>query len=148
MKNIRLIKIVLFFLMFFSVSSLFAQSNPGWNPIGLAVNGKNIQNGVEAFYLLTKCNNEDVILLKFINYNTSSVVVEWNDAVFTKDMKWVNNEKNNSKKTLTIDKNEIMLGDCSGTCQPQLVVNVHDFIENTDEIKLFRALSFHVTVIN
>jgi hypothetical protein len=148
MKDVRLMFNVFSFLMFFSVSSLFSQTSSGWTPIGLTVNGKNMQNGVEAFYQLNKCNNEDVILIKFINYNNSTVIAEWNDGVFTKELKWANNLKKNNKKSLTIGGNEVMQGDCSGKCPPVLVVNVHDFIENIDDIKLFRTLSFHVTVIN
>lgn len=139
---------ILSFLLLFSVSSIFAQSNIGWSPIGLAVNGKNMQNGVEAFYQLNKCNNEDVIIIKFINYNTSAVIAEWNDAVFTKELKWASNEKKDIKKSITIGGNEVILGDCSDTSQPELVVKIQDFIKNIDDFKLFRALSFHVTVIN
>lgn len=139
---------ILSVFLLFSVSSLFAQSNSEWNPIGLAVNGKNMQNGVEAFYKLNKCNNEDVIFIKFINYNSSAVTVEWNDAIFTNELQWTSSIKGNNKKSLIIGSNEAILGDCTETCKPELVIKAHDFIKSMDEFKLFRALSFHVTILN
>jgi len=134
-------------ILFLSVSSIFAQSNSEWKPIGLTASGKNMQNGVEAFYQLNKCNNENVVFIKFINHNTSGVIVEWNDAVFTKDLKWVKNEKAGMVKTITIEGGETVSGDCSGKNQNVLVVNVNDFISNIDDFNLFGINSFKASSI-
>jgi len=106
-----------------------------------------MQNGVEAFYQLNKCNNENVVFIKFINHNTSGVIVEWNDAVFTKDLKWVKNEKAGMVKTITIEGGETVSGDCSGKNQNVLVVNVNDFISNIDDFNLFGINSFKASSI-
>jgi len=137
----------LYFILFFSVSSIFAQSNTEWNPIGLTASGKNTQSGVEAFYQLNKCNKENVIFIKFINHNTFGVIVEWNDAVFTKDLKWVKNQKAGIMKSLTIEGSETISGDCSGKNQNEVVVNVNDFIDNIDDFNLFGINSFKVSSI-
>jgi hypothetical protein len=136
---------VLSFFLLFSISSVFAQSNSNWNPIGLTLDGRNTQNGVEAFYQLSKCNNEDVVFIKFINNNAKAVVVEWNDAIINKELKWVSNQKGNNKKTLTIGANKVIFGDCSSKNQPELIVKVHDFINNVADFKLFKTTSFQVT---
>ncbi|MBI5218022.1 MAG: hypothetical protein HY958_03735 [Bacteroidia bacterium] len=138
---------ILSFIILFSGSFTFAQTSSDWNPIGLTVDGKNMQNGIKAFYQLNKCNNEDVVFIKFINDNTNAVVAEWNDAVFTKEHKWVGNEKGDSKKSLTIGGNVIIIGDCSGISHPELVVKIHDFIKNINDFKSFKTTFFQVTVI-
>jgi hypothetical protein len=138
----------LYIILFFSVSSLFAQSNAEWNPIGLTASGNNIQSGVEAFYQLNKCNKETVVFIKFINHNNFEVAVEWYDAVFTKDSKWVKNENTAIIKSLTIGVNEVESGDCSDKNKKELVVNVNDFISNIDDFNLFGINSFKVSSIN
>jgi hypothetical protein len=132
-------------LIFFSFTTVFAQTNSSWTPIGLSVNGKNIQNNVEAFYKLDKCNNEDVIFIKFINYNANSVTINWEDAIFTQNRKWINNVNMDGKKSLKIEANEVAVGECLSSIYPQLVIKVNDFIENIEDFKLFITNSFQVT---
>lgn len=136
---------ILLFFVLFSFTLIFAQSNSVWKPIGLTVDGKNMQNGIEAFYHLNKCNNEDVVIIKFVNHNIYKVIAEWNDAVFTKELKWTSNEKGDNKKTLTIEGKDVAIGDCSGTSQSELVVKVSEFIKKIDDFKLFKTTNFHVT---
>jgi len=140
----RLTFSILSFILFFSVLSVSAQSNSSWSPIGLTVNGKNMQNNVEASYQLSKCNNEDVVYIKLFNYNTDAVIVEWNDAIFTKELKWV---KENKIKSLTIGGNEVIFGECSNTSKSELVVKVSEFIKNIDDFNKFGTTSFKVTTI-
>lgn len=144
MKHMRLTFSILSFILFFSVLSVSAQSNSSWSPIGLTVNGKNMQNNVEASYQLSKCNNEDVVYIKLFNYNTDAVIVEWNDAIFTKELKWV---KENKIKSLTIGGNEVIFGECSNTSKSELVVKVSEFIKNIDDFNKFGTTSFKVTTI-
>jgi hypothetical protein len=138
---------ILSFLILFSISSVFAQSNSEWKPIGLDVSGKNIQNGVEASYQLSKCNNENLVLIKFINHNTFSVSIEWNDAVFTKNAQWYRNQKADIRKSITISGNEVIFGDCSVNSRKELVINVLDFINEINDFQLYRAISFKVISI-
>jgi hypothetical protein len=139
---------ILSLLILFSVSSVFAQSNSEWRPIGLTVSGKNVQNGVEAFYLLTKCNNENLVFIKLINHNAFAVTVNWYDAIFTKNTKWCRNQKADIRKSITIGANEVLNGDCSGNIHGELVVNALDFIKEIDDFLLFGIISLKVTNIN
>lgn len=136
------------FFLFFSISSIFAQSNQVWSPIGLTASGKNMQNGVEAFYQLVKCNNENVVFIKFVNHNSYGVSLEWNDAVFTKDSKWVVNKNVEQSKLLMLEGNNSVSGDCSGINQSALVVKVNDFVSRMEDFNLFGINSFKVSSIN
>jgi len=138
----------LFSILFLSVSSIFAQSQPEWIPIGLTVSGKNIHSGVEAFYQVNKCNTENVVFIKFINHNTFEVVVEWQDAVFTKNLKWVKGKNEGIMKKITIEGDGVVTGDCIDINQMDLVVNVSDFIGNIDDFNSFGVNSFSVSSKN
>lgn len=135
----------LFSVLFLSISAIFAQSNPEWKPIGLTVSGNNIQSGVEAFYQLNKCNKENVVFIKFINHNTFEVVVEWQDAVFTKNLKWVKGKNEGIMKKIAIAGDGVATGDCIDINQMDLVVNINDFIGNIDDFNLFGINSFKVS---
>ncbi len=138
---------ILSFFLFFSFASGFAQKNTGWSPIGLTASGKNIQNGVEAFYQISKCDHKDVILIKLVNQNEFAVNVEWNDAIFTKEQQWIRNEKADVKKCLTINGGETKTGECSEKSPKELIVIVHDFIKDIDEFNLFRITNLNITSI-
>jgi len=129
-------------------SSVFAQTNSGWVPIHLTVSGYNMQDGVEAFFQLNKCNEEDVVFLKLINHNADAVTVEWTDAIFTKELKWVSKENATERKSLTINANETVQGDCLRIDQSKLVVKINDFIKKTDDFKLYGTTFFQVTFKN
>jgi len=139
---------ILYFILFFSISSIFAQSNEAWSPIGLTASGKNMQNGVEAFYQLNKCNNESVVFIKFVNHNNYGISLEWKDAVFTKDSEWVVNKNVEVLKHLTLEGNTSVSGDCSGINQSDLVVKVTDIISNIEDFNLLGINSLKVSSIN
>lgn len=134
-----------FSILFLSIYSIFAQSTQEWKPIGLTASGKNTYNGVEAFYQLNKCNTETVVFIKFINHNTFEVVVEWQDAVFTKNLKWVNGKNEGIMKKIAIEGDGVVTGDCIDINQMDLVVNVNDFIGNIDDFNLFGVNSFKIS---
>ncbi len=135
----------LVFMLLLPGFSVFAQPDTGWKPIGLTINGRNMQQGVEAFYQLTKCNNENVVFIKLVNHNSYKVISEWNDAVFSKQLTWHSNKKEDKRKSVVIDGNSMVLGDCSGKSLKELMVRVGDFIDNIDNFTLFKAESFIVT---
>jgi hypothetical protein len=138
---------ILSFIILISFSTLFAQTNSDWKPIGLTLDGRNILNGVEVFYQLNICNNEDVINIKLINHNSYAVNVEWNDAVFTNKLKWVKNQNGEIKKHLLIDSNKIIIGDCTSSNNQELVIKISDFIDKIEDFKLFKTINFQVGII-
>lgn len=138
--------LIQFFLFVISLN-LFAQTNTGWLPIGLSASGKNMQNGVEAFYQLGKCNSEDIICIKFINNNNFGVNMEWNDAVFTMEHKWISNVKTEKRKCLTLGQGETVSGDCKKNKNSELRVKINEFITDIKDFNLFGLNNFKVTSI-
>ena len=136
-----------FFKTFSQTTSSDDRMTQDWISISLAFTGQNVQNGVEASCQLAKCNGEDVVLLRFINHNTEAVKIEWNDAVFTKELKWVSKENVTEKKSLIIKTNETVQGECTGNNQTQLVVKVSDFVKTLDDFKRYGVTAFQVTFI-
>lgn len=121
---------------------VFSQSvNAVWEMIGFDVAGHNIQNGVEAYYQLNKCNGEDVVYVKFINHNNYPVMIQWTDAVFTQDLKWVNGS---SQKNISLAASQQKEGNCSGS-DASLSVSLKNFISDISNFKRYGANSFSVT---
>jgi hypothetical protein len=88
-------------------------------------------DGVESYCLHTTCNNEDVVLIKFINKNNYKVRVEWVDAIKV-DGQWVY-PKNQTPKVLYLDPNNTVVGDCNGL--DKLKVKVSSIINNPKDFK-------------
>lgn len=84
-----------------------------WQNAILRADGLTEIEGVEALCLKTKCNNEDVVLVKLINKNNFRVGVEWVDAIFVNGVWYY--PKNSPKKKLFIEANSTIEADCNGT---------------------------------
>ncbi len=139
------VKFLGFFLLLAS-TAIFAQTNSDWTPIGLTANGRNIQNGVEAYYQLSQCGDMNVVFLKFVNTNSYNIIVDWNDAVFTQQHTWAVNQKGDRRKTLVIGKHKTIFGDCQNAgVQKDLIINVRDFIGDIDQFSSFKLASFNVS---
>jgi hypothetical protein len=140
-KKITLISFALLFSFFES----FSQTNSNWNPIGLNVAGYNMMNGVEASYQLNTCSGEDVVFVKLVNHNAFTVTVEWYPAVFTQDHQWIKKETLADKKSVTLNPNDQLEGDCSGT-KPEMIILLADF--STPAINFFRYGAMNFSVAN
>ncbi len=138
------ITLVLFVLLLFFFKN-FAQTNSVWEKIHLNSAGYNIVAGVEALYSLTKCNNDDVVFIKFINHNDYAVQVEWYNAVFTQDLKWIKKENLTDKKTLTLNANTEMQGDCSDTNTISLKIPLKDFVNDKTAFKRFSTSNLEIS---
>ena len=117
-------------------------SAQSWQPIKLTVSGNNVIDSVEAFFQLTNCYGKDVVFIKFVNQNTSRVVVQWQDAVFTKELKWINREHSPEVKSVTLESHSEITGDCGG--KEIVVVPLNNFIANVNEFKLYGVNQFAV----
>jgi|GEM_PF-2780559 len=148
MKTILLILNIFTIMTVFICNPVQAQQNSDWKPVGLAVTGKNVQQGVEAYYQISKCGNEDVIFVRFINNNSKPVKVEWNDGIFNSDQVWLSNSKINTRKTLNIEAFKAIEGSCNSNVCPELVLRIKDFTDNAENVRIYRALSFHVQFLN
>jgi hypothetical protein len=138
-----------FFICFISFALLAnkeikAQVNSGWQPIYLLVTGENKKDGIEAFFKLDVCNEEDVIYVKFINHTAKPLKLEWYDAMFTQELKWINEEKIANKKTIQIPANTELMGECSNNLYPQLSVSVKKYISDKKNFKRYSASQLKV----
>lgn len=136
-------------LVCFSVflQKAFAQKKSEWEPIYLLVTGHNVMDGVEASFKLGACNGEDVVLIKFKNQNDYPVKLEWADAIFSYELKWIYRKEINAKKSISIKAKESVEGDCTIHQQPDLVVKVKDFVSNKENVKRYLTSQLIVTPI-
>ena len=124
--------------LFISVAyQVHAQSNTEWQPIYLTPGGGNTIDGVEASFQVNTCNGEDVIYIKFLNHNEYAVKLEWFDAVFTQELKWINNEQPDEKKSLQLIANKEIVGKCSNNLYPELVIKVKKFVAEKKDVKRY-----------
>lgn len=130
-----------FCLLLFLQQQLNAQAI--WSPIGLDVVGRNMISGVEASYQLNNCNGEDVVFVKLINHNNYTVTVEWYPAVFTKELKWIRKENPTDKKSVDINPNAALTGDCS-VSNPSMMILLKDFSVDAANFKRYGTTNFAV----
>lgn len=75
LKEGKTIKIILLFMLtFFTFSEVYSQLNDDWT---LSAE----QDGVKIYHQISACDDEPIVLLKFLNENSDSVKVEWNEYV-------------------------------------------------------------------
>lgn len=131
-----------------------AQTDSGWQLIGLTLGGNNIKDGVEAFFQSNTCNGNDVIYVKFINRNDYPVKVAWVDAVFTEEQKWIYKDAAVDKKSVFIPANSEVKGECnyssteniknSGNIHAELLVEMKYFVLDKKDLKRYSAGYFSV----
>ncbi len=139
---------ILLLLIWSSIDASFAQTSSskreqGWVPLHITESGQNIKDGVEACALSATCNGEEVMFIRFFNHNNETVTINWNDVLFTKQFQ-VTSKNPISSKSLTINANDVVQGDCSDNNHPQLIVRKNDFIKNSNESKANEPLFFQV----
>lgn len=136
----------LFALMLFS-ANVFSQDKNPWQPMYLMVSGLNVMDGVEANFQLNTCGSEDVVYIKFNNRNSYDVKLEWYDAVFTNELKWITqNGEGNKRRLVLLSKNELK-GSCVDSKESVLIVKLKDFVENKEKFKRFHTSELTVTPI-
>ncbi|MCE9540037.1 MAG: hypothetical protein K8R85_12590 [Bacteroidetes bacterium] len=138
MKKIITTIILLLTLIISPTNRMNAQTND-WQPIYLLVTGANTMEGVEAFFQLNTCNAEDIIYVKFINHNEYLVQLEWFDAVFTQELKWINKEEAGDKKSITLAANAEAKGTCLNNAYPELIIKVKDFVDGKKDVKRYSS---------
>lgn len=125
MKKITLILALTVAALSFKAQQAAALPNTWQNAI-LRADALSEIDGVEVFCMRTTCNNEDVVLIKFINKNSYKVRVEWVDAIFVNG-NWIY-AKDKTPKILYLEPNNNVVGQCDGL--DKLKVKVTSIIDN------------------
>jgi hypothetical protein len=118
-------KLTLILTLTIAAFTFKAQQSGTWQNAILRADGLNQIDGVEAYCMKTTCNDEDFVLIKFVNKNSYKVRVEWKDAIFVNGTWYYSNNPN---KVLVLAPNNETIGQCEGT--DKLKVNISSIIEN------------------
>lgn len=130
-------------LMLVSIQVGLAFNHPDdWQPIFLTPGGGNTVEGVEANFKLATCNGEEVVFIRFINHNEYSVTLEWYDAVYDKEMKFIGRTDENIKKSLKVLAKTELKGECGA--YSELVIKVKDFVQGKDDIQRYYASDLNI----
>ena len=146
MKKKLHLSVFIFILILSSLHQVGAQTND-WQPIFLQVTGVNTMDGVEASFQINTCNGEDIIYIKFINHNENTVKLEWFDAVFSQELKWINKDQALNKKSLILPAGKEAKGECSGKIYPELIVKIKDFVADKKDFKRYSASQLKVIAV-
>ncbi len=127
-------------------SGLKAQTTENWQGLYLgSPDGTNSFNGVEAYYTISTCNNNDVILIRLTNHNAYAVKAGWQDFVMSKDNKKL--DRSTAQDSITIQPQTIVAGDCNGN-SVQLVIKLTDFGILKEDFKEFIPAKFDFIIIH
>lgn len=135
----------LLFLTFFALTFNFykaQQSNSSWTPVLISMDGTNSYNGVEMEYQLTKCGDDDVVLLKLKNTNTFSVKAHWIPVIKTTEGKELYG--NSKLLTVSLTANTETLGDCKSK-PADLKIKLSDFGITGSQFETIIGSSFDTT---
>ncbi len=145
MKRFFFLLISLFAIIFYSSQKAHAQSVSDWKQLYLDIAGSTNVKGIEVFAQVNTCNDEGVINIKFINHNGYAVTVKWLDAVRTLDQKWIKKEKPGDKKSLTIEANKEIKGDCLSNKYTECIIKLKDFLDKPDNF--YEYAIYHLDVL-
>lgn len=126
--------------VFYTVLS--AQVN--WEPVKLDVAGHTVVKKVAVSFQKTFCNNEEYLVIKFVNNNDFPVTVKWYDAVQLTNDSWVKKDDSTAKKVLEIPAKSEIIGDCMIQDNKDCVVKLKSFIENATEYKSYAMYRFEI----
>lgn len=124
--------------------ALVSPAQNSWEPVKLDVAGHNIVNNVEASFQKTTCNNEEVIIVKFVNRNNYPVTIKWYDAILTQAGSWVKKDDSTAKKVLAIAGGREVKGGCSPDSESVCVIKLSDYLSKLTEYKLYAIYRFEV----
>lgn len=120
---------------------------PEWTILKLDVAGRTNVGGVEAYAQVKKCKDEDVVYLKIINHNEHTVTVKWFDAVLTNQQIWVKKDNSTDQKSVTIEPNKEIKGDCLSDNYTQCIVKLKDFVDKPENYREYAVYHFEVIAV-
>lgn len=136
------LNILCFFIAFMSIISIKAQGT--WEPVKLDVAGHTVVKKVAVFFQKISCNDEEYIVIKFVNNNDFPVTVKWYDAVQLISENWIKKDDVNPKKILEIPAKSEIKGDCISNDNLDCILNLKNFIGNPVEYKSYAMYRFEI----
>lgn len=137
--NIKFLTLLLVSVFY---SGLSAQDN--WEPVKLDVAGHTVVKKVAVSFQKTRCQNEEYIVIKFVNNNDFPVTVKWYDAVQLTSDSWIKKDDTTPKKVLEIPGKSEIKGDCMSQDHQDCVIKLKDFIENPLLYKSYAMYRFEI----
>jgi len=148
MKKVIYIVIPLFALILMVSHKADAQAMiADWKVLKLDVAGRTNVGGVEVFAQVKKCKEDDVVYLKIINHNEHTVTVKWYDAVLTPQQIWIKKDNASQQKSVTVEPNKEVKGDCVSANYTECVIKLKDFIDKPEYFKEFAVYHFEVIAV-
>ncbi|MBW8049439.1 MAG: hypothetical protein FVQ77_03685 [Cytophagales bacterium] len=141
MKKLTIFTGMLFLTVLLN-ANLYAQYNVDW-----LLQSKT--NGVELYYKVINCNDQEVVILKFINANNFDVKVLWdNELLFESNFHYRSNLENGSEaqNSIVIKAGEIINAQCNELTNPQLIIHYKNKVSFPPYVKVikFRPYNFSV----
>ena len=133
--------LILITALFFLSGTFKGQSNNNWIPVLISTDGTNGNAGVEASYMLAKCNASDVVFIKLTNNNQYPVTAQWIDLVQTKDGK--EHFGNSKVVSIKLGAKSETTGDCTGNTA-QLIITLSDFGVDVKNFETVVGSNFYV----
>lgn len=147
MKIFNYFLIPLFALFLSAPHNVKAQANTDWKILLLDVAGRTIVGGVEVYAQVNKCKDDDVIYIKMINHNEHKVNVKWFDAILTPQQVWVKKDAPAEQKSIMIEPNIEIKGDCLSNNYSECVIKIKNFIDKPDNFKEYAVYHFEVIAV-
>lgn len=112
-----------------------------WTPVLANMDGTNTFKGVEVYYSLSTCGNDDVVVLKMVNTNAKEVKAQWVTDIITTDEK--EHYGNTTLVSVKLKANSEAIGNCN-TKPAQLVIKLSEFGVAKKDFSTIVASSFYV----
>lgn len=119
----------------------YAKAQQSWTPVLANMDGTNTFKGVEVYYALSTCGNDEVVILKMVNTNAKEVKAQWVTDIITTDDK--EHYGNTALVSVKLKANSEVIGNCN-TKPVQLVIKLSDFGVAKKDFSTIVASSFYV----
>ena len=106
-------------------------------------------DGVELYYKVINCNDQEVVILKFVNTNNFDVIVLWdNELLFENDFKYRSNlEKNTEAKNSTFIKaGETTNAQCNQPMDSKLIIHYKNKVSFPPDAKMIQFKPYNFSV--
>lgn len=102
-------------------------------------------DGVEIYFVISSCNDHDVVFLKFINTNSTNKTITWEEEFWTANIHVPNHPQ--GRKTLTLNPGEVSESDCLKITSRECITLSYQ-LENSVNKKILRYNIYNISITN